>query len=145
MRFAGRLVKSGRWYAAEVPLLGIDTQERTKSKAYAMVKEAIEDLVDQHGFVVTVHPGRGNYFEVSANNQAAWVAFLLRRQRMLHGLSLADAATRLGAKSRNAYARYEQGLSVPTADKLMELLAALAPGRDFVLGEAETGGASDLR
>ena len=49
---------------------------------------------------------------------------------------LADVAERLGAKSRNAYARYEQGESVPTADKLMELLVALDPGRDFVLSEA---------
>ena len=136
MRFAGRVVKSGKWYAAEVPVLGIDTQGKSKANAYAMVKDAIEDLVNKAGFAVTIHPGKGNYFEVGANDHAAWVAFLLRRQRMVHGLSLADVAERLGAKSRNAFARYEQGESVPTADKLMELLAALEPGRDFVLSEA---------
>jgi hypothetical protein len=130
------LVKSGRWYAAEVPVLGIDTQGKTKTESYAMVKDAIEGLVLKKGFAVTIHPGKGSYFEVGANDHAAWVAFLLRRQRMIHGLSLADVAERLGAKSRNAYARYEQGESVPTADKLMELLAALEPGRDFVLSEA---------
>ena len=52
---------------------------------------------------------------------------LLRRQRERSGLSLAEAAARLGAKSRNAYARYEQGTSVPTLDKLTELLQAVAP------------------
>jgi transcriptional regulator with XRE-family HTH domain len=40
---------------------------------------------------------------------------------------------RLGVKSRNAYARYEQGVSVPTVEKLDELLRAVAPGRDLVL------------
>ena len=136
MRFAGRVVKSGKWYAAEVPVLGIDTQGKSKANAYSMVKDAIESLVKKAGFAVTIYPGKGNYFEVGANDQAAWVAFLLLRQRMVHGLSLADVAERLGAKSRNAYARYEQGESVPTADKLMKLLAALEPGRDFVLSEA---------
>ena len=33
----------------------------------------------------------------------------------------------------NAYARYEQGASVPTIDKLTELLRALEPDADFVL------------
>ncbi len=136
MRFTGRIVKSGKWYAAEVPVLGIDTQGKSKANAYRMVKDAIEELVNKTGFAVTVYPGKGNYFEVGANNQVAWVAFLLRRQRMIHGLSLSEVAARLGAKSRNAYARYEQGDSVPTADKLMDLLAALDPGRDFVLREA---------
>jgi hypothetical protein len=136
MRFPGKLTKSGRWYAAEVPLLGIHTQGKTKVNAYVMVKDAIESLVDSSGFQAFVYPGRGDYFEVGANNQADWIAFLLRRQRMVHGLSLADVAERLGAKSRNAYARYEQGKSVPAADKLMELLAALAPERDLVLDES---------
>ncbi len=136
MRFAGRLVKSGRWYAAEVPMLGLDTQGRSRANAYAMVKDAIESLVDRKGFVVTVYSGKGDYFEVGASDLAAWVAFLLRRQRMVHGLSLADVAARLGARSRNAFARYEQGESVPTADKLMELLAALEPGREFLLSLA---------
>ena len=136
MRFAGRVVKSGKWYAAEVPVLGIDTQGKRKANAYSMVKDAIESLVNKAGFAVTIYPGKGSYFEVGANDHAAWVAFLLLRQRIVHGLSLADVAERLGAKSRNAYARYEQGQSVPTADKLMKLLAALEPGRDFVLSEA---------
>jgi transcriptional regulator with XRE-family HTH domain len=61
---------------------------------------------------------------------------LLRRQREKSGLSLAEAAERLGAKSRNAYARYERGTSVPTVEKLTELLEAVAPGQDFVLQQS---------
>jgi transcriptional regulator with XRE-family HTH domain len=61
------------------------------------------------------------------------IRLLLQRQRQISGLSLAVAAERLGAKSRNAYARYEQGSSVPTVEKLDKLLQAVSGGRDFVL------------
>lgn len=45
-----------------------------------------------------------------------------------------------GAHSRtiNAYARYEQGRSVPTIQKLSELFAAAMPHRDLVRVESET-------
>lgn len=65
-------------------------------------------------------------------------AFLLRRARQRAGLSLAQVAERLGATSINAYARYEQGRSVPTIQKLSELFAAVMPHRDLVLVESET-------
>jgi len=64
------------------------------------------------------------------------IAFLLRRQRIKHGLSLAEAAERLGAKSLNTYARYEQGKSVPTVEKFNRLLSAVSPEKDFVLIES---------
>jgi transcriptional regulator with XRE-family HTH domain len=60
------------------------------------------------------------------------VALLLRRQREKSGLTLAQVAARLRQKSRNAYARYERGDAVPTIEKLEELLAAVAPGKEFV-------------
>jgi hypothetical protein len=48
-------------------------------------------------------------------------------------------ACTLGAKSRNAYARYERGTSVPTVEKVSELLQAIAPGQDFVLEQSAVG------
>lgn len=45
----------------------------------------------------------------------------------------AEAARRLGAKSANAYARYERGETCPTLEKLSEPMAAVSPGCDFVL------------
>ena len=64
------------------------------------------------------------------------VRLLLRRQREKSGLSLADVANRLGAKSRNAYARYERGTSVPTIEKLDELLQAVSPDQDIVFHQS---------
>jgi ribosome-binding protein aMBF1 (putative translation factor) len=54
------------------------------------------------------------------------------------GLSLAVIAARLGARSLNAYARYEQGRMKPSVQKLSELLSAVVPDRDFVLVESPT-------
>jgi hypothetical protein len=54
-------------------------------------------------------------------------ALLLRRRRETRGRSLREIATRLGASSRNSYARYERGEAVPTVEKLDALLKATSP------------------
>lgn len=136
MRFIGRVFKVGSQWAIEVPILGVVTQGRTKKEAYEMIADAIETLVFKKGFKVEVYPGKGEYFEVSSKDQAALIAFLLRRQRLKQGFSLAEVAKRLGAKSHNAYARYEQGKSVPTIDQLNKLLSAVSPEKDFVIAES---------
>lgn len=74
-----------------------------------------------------------HHVEIACDDTPVVIGLLLRRQRQKSGLSLAEAAQRLGAKSRNAYARYESGTSVPTVAKLDELLRAIAPDRDLVI------------
>jgi DNA-binding XRE family transcriptional regulator len=98
--------------------------------------DLVETMADKKGFHVDVFPGVGGAFEIGSDDAAALVAVMLRRQREKHGLSLADVAHRLGSRSKNAYARYEQGRSVPTVEKLFELLAAVAPGEDFAFQES---------
>ena len=102
-----------------------------------MAAEALEIMVDKRHFKAVVHPGKGDYLEISGNDTAALVALMLRQRRSASGLSLAEVARRLGVKSRNAYARYEQGLSVPTVEKLVALLGAIDPAHDVVLGPAK--------
>ncbi len=136
MRFAGRVFKVGKYWAIEVPILGVVTQGHTKKEAYGMIADAIESLVNREGFRVEVFPQKGDYFEISSSDLAALSAFLLRRQRIKRGLTLAEVAKRLGAKSHNTYARYEQGKSIPTIEKFNQLLSALSPDIDFVLKES---------
>lgn len=100
-----------------------------------MIVDAIEMLAKQKGFRAKVYRSEGELIEVGSSDTAALTALLLRRQREAHGLSLADVSKRLGQSSRNAYARYEQGVSVPTIDKLQELLT-IVTGQDFVLKPA---------
>ena len=129
MRLHGRVYKDGKFWLAEVPMLDAMTQGRTRKEALVMVTDLLETLANRPGFAVHVHPGKHDTFEVSAADTRGLMSLILRRQRERSGLSLAEAAARLGAKSRNAYARYERGTSVPTLDKLTELLQAVAPGQ----------------
>ena len=133
MRFYGKIHEDGGFWLAEVPVLEAMTQGRTREEALDMTRDLLESLANRPGFSVEVHPGAEGDFEVSSPDTRGLVGLLLRRQRERSGLSLAEAAERLGAKSRNAYARYERGTSAPTLEKLSELLRAVSPDCDFVL------------
>jgi len=132
MRFAGTIVRAGRYWAVEVRDLGVYTQGTSKADAYRMAAEALEIVTDTPGFRAEVFPGDGSYFEIGGSPEEPLFALLLRQKRVSSGLSLAEVARRLGLRSRNAYARYEQGKSVPTVTKLTELLSVLDPGHDIV-------------
>jgi DNA-binding XRE family transcriptional regulator len=136
MRLAGRILKDGKHWLVEVPMLDATSQGRTRAEAFAMVADLVATMADKSGFAVDVFHGAGSEFEIGTPDAAALVAVMLRRQREKHGLSLADVAKRLGARSKTAYARYEQGRSVPSVEKLFELLAAVAPKEEFVLQES---------
>lgn len=138
MRLSGRVFKDGKFWLAELPLLDAMTQGRTRKDAFAMVRDLLESLANRPGFRVTVHPGKQGDFEVSSTDARVLVSLFLRRQRERSGLSLSEAALRLGARSRNAYARYERGTSMPSLEKLAELYQAVAPGRDIVLHQSAT-------
>jgi len=138
MRFAGRVFKCGFHWAVEVPILDVVTQGRSRRDAPEMIADAIESLVRRDGFVIKVFPGAGEEFEIGATDEAALTALLLRRARARSGLSLAEVAARLGAKSINGYARYEQGRSIPSVRKLSQLYAAVGRTGDFVLIESRS-------
>ena len=127
MRFEGSTRRDGKFWLAEIPAFDALTQGRTKREALAMAKDLIETMAAATGFRVTVYPGPRETFELGANRVDILVALLLRRQRERQGLTLAEAAERLGQRSRNAYARYEQGKAMPTVQKLEQLLEAIAP------------------
>jgi hypothetical protein len=135
MRFEGRLIRDGRWWLAEIPLLDAKTQGRTRREAFEMIKDWVETAINRDQFLATVHPKGPTEFELEGSDAGAMIALLLRRRREASGASLRDMATRLGSSSRNAYARYERGEAVPTVEKLDALLRATSPGGDFVIRE----------
>ena len=137
MRFQGKLSRDGRWWLAEVPVFDAMTQGRTRKEALEMIADWFETLADTRRFRVRVHATRTAEFEVGSSDVPTLIRLLLQRRRQKSGLSLGDAASRLGARSRNAYARYERGEAVPSVEKLDELLRAVSPGSDFVLRESE--------
>jgi Helix-turn-helix len=136
MRFAGRVVRDGRWWLAEIPMLDALTQGRTRREALEMVKDWLETAVNRDDFHATVYEKGRADFEVSGSDTTSMIALLLRRRRAASGASLRDMASRLGSSSRNAYARYERGEAAPTLEKLDALLKATSPGGDFVIRES---------
>lgn len=133
MRFQGKVYKDGNFWLAEVPIFDAMTQGHSRKEALAMIVDWFETLANCSDFSVQVYEGNKGEFEIGASDTKVMICLLLQRQRQLSGLSLAAAAKRLGAKSRNAYARYEQGTSVPSVEKLDELLQAVSLGKDFIL------------
>jgi len=135
MRFSGRIYKDDKFWLAEVPMLDALTQGRTRIEALAMIEDLLESLVYRPGFTVTAR-FKNEDLEISSSDPHALISLFLRRQRERSGLSLSEVAKRLGAKSHNAYARYEQGTSLPSLDKVTELYRAVSPGQDLVLHES---------
>ena len=125
MRLEGHLRREDGWWLAEIPLLDVMTQGRSKGEAREMVVDLVETMADRPGFSAAVRSTGETSFDVSGSEVGVLVAVLLRRLRGRAGLSLAEVARRLGHRSRNAYARYEQGRAVPTVEKLAELLRAV--------------------
>jgi DNA-binding XRE family transcriptional regulator len=113
------------------------TQGRTRKEALEMIADWLETMVNRRGFRAEVYTSGKSEFELSGNSAAALTALLLRRRREAAGASLREVASRLGASSRNAYARYERGDAVPSLEKLDELLKAAAPGHDFVIRDSQ--------
>jgi predicted RNase H-like HicB family nuclease len=136
MRFEGKVFRDGRFWLAEIPLLGAMTQGRTRKEALVMIVDWLQTMVNRDDFIAVIHPSTGTEFEISGSDAAGMTALLLRRRREASGASLREVAARLGSSSRNAYARYERGDAVPTVDKLDALLKATAPGADFVIRPA---------
>ena len=137
MRFQGKLCRDGRWWLAEVPVFDTLTQGHTRKEALEMTVDWFTTIIDREGFSVRIHSTGSDTFEVSSDDARHMIRLLLQRQRQMSGLTLAQAAERLGARSRNAYARYEQGASVPTVEKLDELLRAIAPDREIVIRQSD--------
>jgi len=136
VRFSGEIYKNGKFWLAEIPILDLMTQGQTKKEAYEMVADMLESLVGKDGFKIEVYKGKKDCFEVGSLESKHMVSLLLQRKREMSGLSLAQVACRLGMKSRNTYARYEQGYSVPSVEKLNELLHAVCPQADIVINES---------
>jgi hypothetical protein len=133
MRFHGELRRDGKHWLAEVSVFDAMTQGRTQAEALAMIADWFSTVVDRPRFAVRVVNVRGTQFEIAVTDSRPMIGLLLRRQRQKSGLSLRATAERLGIKSPSTYARYEKGTTVPTVERLAELLKAVAPDREILV------------
>ena len=125
MKIKGTVWKDGRWWLIEFPLLDAMTQGKTRKEALAMGADWVESDMNRSDFKAEVtYEGHG-VVSLTCNDDTALIALVLRQQREKSGLTLEQVAERLGSSSVNAYARYEQGKTRPSLEKLDELLHAV--------------------
>ena len=135
MKLEGRIKKVGGWWAAEVPLLFVFTQGKTKKEALFMVKDSIESLIGKKGkrVKVIVESISSNFFSVKANNLTQLMAFALKQQRSYHKKTIREVAQKLGSNSPAAYSRYENGQIKLNLDKFTQILQAIHKGNEPIL------------
>ncbi len=141
MIFEGKVfapARGSRYWEVKIPQLGVFTQGRSERNAYAMAADALETLVGEKRFRVQIVPLDGGRFLIRANDSRPLIARWLFRLRADKGLSLREAAARMGSSSSEAWARYESGRASPTVAKLSELIHALDPEADFMLRRVTT-------
>lgn len=138
MRLEGIITKVDKYWAIEVPILNVITQGRTRKEAFEMIADAIEELVNKPDFKVYVYHGDGEKFEIGSTDKATLFALILKRQRLKNGLTILEVTRRLGKKSHNSYARYEQGKSIPTLEMFELLYNAVSPEDDLVLASKKS-------
>ena len=119
-----------------MPIRDAMSQGRTKKEALEMAADLVESLVNKPEFKAQVHSGRSEFFELSGNSERDLIAFSCTANAKKASLSLAQVAQRLGVASKNTYARYEQGLSVPSIEKLSQLLGSVMRTGDFTIAES---------
>lgn len=128
MVLEGIIFKDKNYWLVEIPALDLMTQGRTKKKAYEMVVDAIESLVNKKGFKVSVYcpPSLGKIgFTVVANDAKQMAALLLKRQRAKSGKTIRQIVKILKLKSPRAYSQYEEGDSLPSIPKIEEFIGAM--------------------
>ena len=125
MKIEGKVKKSGKYWAVEVPLLLIFTQGKSKKDALLMAKDAVDELIGNEIFSSSVSELANGIFSVSSNNDSLLISVALKQQRLHRGLSIRDVSLRMGSNSPTAYSRYEKGTVKPSLDKFSELLKAI--------------------
>ncbi len=134
MRIPGKIWKNNGFWLIEVPALDLMTQGKSKKDAFKMLKDAIQSLQEKSKFTIKIGDKQHDSFYVSSPQIKELTAFILFRLRTKSGQSLEDVRIKLGVKSKNAYAQYEQGRAEPTLSKMEELLKAL--DSDLILNAA---------
>ena len=136
MKFQGKVFKNGKFWLADIPFLELMTQGRTKKELLLMVEDLFVTLAGKKGFEVNVKCTKDGIIEIGSNDNKVMVGLLLKRKRQLNNLTIQQVAERMGSTSKNAYARYEQGKTLPSIDKLQDLLNATGPFSDLVISQA---------
>jgi predicted RNase H-like HicB family nuclease/DNA-binding XRE family transcriptional regulator len=132
MKLEGTYKKDGKFWISEIPFIQFMDQGISKKECLAMVKSAIETLVNKKGFSCEVEDVGEGQFLLSSDDTGMLASFIFKRLRESNGLTIRDMAKRLHLKSPTSYARHENGHTAITMDKFGEYVHAITR-RDMVV------------
>jgi len=136
MVVSGKLWKEGNMWVIEIPLLSVVTQGTSKKDAYEMIVDALKSLINKRNCKIKVIEYGKSVFAIVAQDKIL-IPFILKRRRLISGLTQAQVTKRLGLKSVNSYAQYEQAAVTPTVAKMIVFLKAMEPKIDYALEAIE--------
>ncbi len=137
MELQGKIWKSKKFWFVEVPSLDVMTQGNTREEALMMIEDLIQEMaysyLNSDPFELTVNEYGKKIIGISASESMMLASLVLKRQREMSQSTIREAAQRLGSKSPNAYAQYENGKIKVSIDKWEEILHAANPYTDSVI------------
>ena len=68
VKFSGRVFQDGDFWLVEIPDIDAMTQGHTKEEAFEMVKDLVENFVNEDGFEASVFPNPDDTFEVTGSD-----------------------------------------------------------------------------
>lgn len=127
MKIIGRYYKDGKFWLADLPMIQLMDQGRTRKESLIMIKSAFEILVNDETFSCEVKDLGEGEFAISTQQVKILSAFVVRRLREAQGLTIREAGALLGMKSHTEYARHESGkvaMNMETFNRYVEVLSS---------------------
>lgn len=140
MELEGKIWKNKKHWLIEVPSLNVITQGETREEALEMAAGAVMEYLLYYfelsvdaNLKITVNDYKKGIIGITSTNNKLLLALSLRRQREKSGLTVREAAERMGSNSPNAYAQYEKGRTRISLDQYEKLLYAANPFQHSLL------------
>jgi hypothetical protein len=112
--------------------VGIFTEGTSRKGAYDMAKDAVETVIEADLDIV-IDPLSEENFIVLLSYCTEVVARVLKRIRANAKMTITEVAKEMNSQYANAYAQYEQGKSLPSAEKFAEILTHMNPALEPML------------
>lgn len=124
MNIQGKMTfdKATNLYAVALPLLGLWTQGKDLDEGLFMAEDGLKMLYPEISFSLQwTDKAKGIFFVSSTHKEI--VAIILKEARLSSGLSLLEAAKKLGFSNQNSIYAYERGEREPSVTKFQEMLS----------------------
>ena len=108
-------------YAVSLALLGLWTQGKDMDEGFFMAGDGLKILYPEISFDLYWSDKPNGIFYASSTNREI-VPIVLKEARLASGLSLLDAAKKLGYSNQNSIYAYERGEREPSVSKFQEML-----------------------